>query len=135
VSGTQPRSPGTVYCRRMDSAEQVDRFWQVARARARLTAMPGYFGPTALESVPPPTWTWGEVAGEADAFVARAIADGEVETSAPLAAYDDGERPTVGALSILCDGADRPRALLSTSEVHERGDELVERSTVIYSED
>lgn len=119
----------------MESAEQVDRFWQVARARARLTAMPGYFGPTALESVPPPTWTWGEAAGEADDFVAQAIADGEIETSAPLAAYDDGERPTIGALSILCDGAERPRALLSTTEVLERGSDLVERSRVIYSED
>jgi uncharacterized protein YhfF len=119
----------------MESEQQVARFWQVARARARLTAMPGYFGPTALESVPPPTWTWGELAGEADAFVERAIADGEIETSAPLAAYDDGVLPTVGALSILCDGADRPRALLSTSEVLERGGELVERSRVIYSED
>jgi hypothetical protein len=37
----------------VDQAE-VERFWALARSQARITSMPGYFGPTTVEVVTPP---------------------------------------------------------------------------------
>ena len=38
---------------------EVRAFWDVARMHANLNAAPSYFGPTPLESVPPPAWSYG----------------------------------------------------------------------------
>ena len=44
-----------------------------------------------------------------------------------------GELPEVGVLSILCDGAGKPRALVQVSDVTLSGDDVVESFTVVYS--
>lgn len=49
--------------------EELRVFWELARFHAKLNAAPTYFGPTTLESVPPPAWAYGESAEESDAFV------------------------------------------------------------------
>lgn len=116
-----------------EQAERVEAFWRLARFHARLNAAPSYFGPTALESVPPPTWAWGDDGAEADAFAERVVSDGEAEVSAAVGDYDGVELPTAGTLSILCDGSGRPRALLQVTHVEERGDQVVERSRVVYA--
>ena len=51
--------------------EELRVFWEVARYHAKLNAAPSYFGPTTLESVPPPAWAYGDSPGESDAFVSQ----------------------------------------------------------------
>ena len=50
--------------------ERVHRFWEVASAHARLNAVPAYFGPNVLDSVPPPAWSFGDGAEQADELLA-----------------------------------------------------------------
>ncbi|KRE92604.1 hypothetical protein ASG76_16710 [Nocardioides sp. Soil774] len=111
--------------------EELRVFWDLARYHAKLNAAPTYFGPTTLESVPPPAWAWGETPEESDAFVVSVLADEAGRTSAPVSDYD-GVLPEVGVLSILCDGAGTPRALVEVSGVRVEADEVVESFTVVY---
>lgn len=111
---------------------EVRQFWDLARFHAKLNAAPSYFGPTALESVPPPAWSYGETGSEADDFVAQALEEEGGQTSAAVADYD-GVLPEAGTLSILCDGSGKPRALLEVSDVATVDGEVVESFRVVYS--
>jgi uncharacterized protein YhfF len=111
--------------------EELRVFWDLARYHAKLNAAPTYFGPTTLESVPPPAWAYGDSAEESDAFVTRVLADDEGRTTAPSADYA-GDLPETGTLSILCDGSGVPRALVEVSDVTVSGDEVVESFRVVY---
>jgi uncharacterized protein YhfF len=111
--------------------EELRVFWDLARFHAKLNAAPTYFGPTTLESVPPPAWAYGESAEESDAFVARVLAEERGEMAASAADYGD-ELPEVGVLSILCDGSGVPRALVEVTDVTQAGDEVVESFRVVY---
>ncbi len=111
--------------------EELRVFWELARYHAKLNAAPTYFGPTTLESVPPPAWAYGESTEESDAFVAQVLADDRGETTADLADYA-GELPEVGVMSILCDGSGGPRALVEVSDVAVADDRVVEAFKVVY---
>jgi len=111
--------------------EELRVFWELARYHAKLNAAPTYFGPTTLESVPPPAWAYGESPDESDAFVARVLADEKGETTATADEYA-GELPATGVLSILCDGSGKPRALVEVSGVTVTGDDVVESFKVVY---
>lgn len=111
--------------------EELRVFWELARFHAKLNAAPSYFGPTTLESVPPPAWAYGDSAQESDAFVEQVLADERGETTADAVDYL-GDLPQVGVLSILCDGSGVPRALVEVSEVRTTGDEVVEAFRVVY---
>jgi uncharacterized protein YhfF len=111
--------------------EELRVFWELARYHAKLNAAPTYFGPTTLESVPPPAWAYGESVEESDAFVAQVLADEQGRTTAAAADYGD-ELPEVGVLSILCDGSGVPRALVEVADVTLAGDEVVESFKVVY---
>lgn len=111
--------------------EELRVFWELARFHAKLNAAPSYFGPTTLESVPPPAWAYGDSAQESDAFVEQVLADERGETTADAADYL-GDLPEVGVLSILCDGSGVPRALVEVSEVRTTGDQVVEAFRVVY---
>ncbi len=111
--------------------EELRVFWELARFHAKLNAAPSYFGPTTLESVPPPAWAYGDSAQESDAFVEQVLADERGETTADAADYL-GDLPQVGVLSILCDGSGVPRALVEVSDVRTVGDEVVEAFRVVY---
>jgi uncharacterized protein YhfF len=111
--------------------EELRVFWELARYHAKLNAAPTYFGPTTLESVPPPAWAYGDAAGESDAFVARVLADDRGETTATVEEYA-GELPEVGVLSILCDGSGKPRALVEVAGVTVSGHDVVESFKVVY---
>jgi uncharacterized protein YhfF len=111
--------------------EELRVFWDLARFHAKLNAAPTYFGPTTLESVPPPAWAYGDSAEESDDFVARVLADERGETSAAVADYGD-DLPESGVLSILCDGTGKPRALVEVTDVTRSGDEVVESFKVVY---
>lgn len=106
-------------------------FWDLARFHARLNAAPSYFGPTTLESLPPPAWSFGDTVEEADTFAREVLAGDGGRTTSPRADYGE-ELPEAGVLSILCDGAGRPVALLETSGVQAGPDEVVERFRVVY---
>jgi len=111
--------------------EELRVFWDLARFHAKLNAAPTYFGPTTLESVPPPAWAYGDSAEESDAYVASVLADEGGSTTAAVGDYA-GDLPQEGVLSILCDGSGRPRALVEVSDVSVTGDELTESFTVVY---
>lgn len=111
--------------------EELRVFWELARFHAKLNAAPTYFGPTTLESVPPPAWAYGDSPEESDAFLAQVLADEQGVTTAAAADYGD-ELPEVGVLSILCDGSGVPRALVEITEVAVTGDDVVEAFRVVY---
>jgi hypothetical protein len=111
--------------------EELRVFWELARFHAKLNAAPTYFGPTTLESVPPPAWAYGDSPEESDAFLAQVLADEQGVTTATAADYG-GELPEVGVLSILCDGSGVPRALVEITEVAVTGDDVVEAFRVVY---
>lgn len=112
---------------------EVRAFWDLARFHAKLNAAPSYFGPTTLESVPPPAWSFGETPQEADAFLSAMLESGLGSTSAPLEDYGD-EVPVAGVLSILCDGKGQPRALLETTSVDVEDGEVTESLRVVYAD-
>lgn len=102
-----------------DVDETLESFWREAVFRARLIHVPSYFGPTPLEVVRPPAWAFGTTAAEADAFV-RDAASGKTSALAGSQrdyAADPEPLPEAGELGIVVDGADRPRLLVTVTEV------------------
>lgn len=104
--------------RTQDVAEgEVERFWLEARRQARLDTMPGYFGPSTLGALPPPTWSFGD--DEAAERLLEQVLTG-VRTAATSARADyesEDDLPARGQMSILVDALGHPRALLVTTEV------------------
>jgi uncharacterized protein YhfF len=98
---------------------EVRSFWDLARFHAKLNVAPSYFGPTTLEVVPPPAWSFGATPEQSDELLALVL-DG-TKTAAASALWDyeaDGEQlPEPGTLSIILDGRDHPRALIQITEV------------------
>lgn len=113
--------------------DEIGTFWELARFHAKLNVAPAYFGPTTLEVVRPPAWSFGETPEDADEFVAGLDSDERLKTSTPAEEYADegAEMPVAGSLSILCNGAGHPVALLEIEEV-EIGADIVEHFRVIY---
>ena len=112
--------------------EELRVFWDLARFHAKLNAAPTYFGPTTLESVPPPAWAYGESAAESDAYVESVLADERGEHDRSRWRDYAGDLPQPGVLSILCDGSGRPRALVEVSDVSVTGDDVTESFRVVY---
>lgn len=98
---------------------EVDSFWELARVHAKLTSMPAYFGPTTLEVVQPPAWSFGGTPEQADELLALVLDGTKTATASALWDYEaDGAAiPTVGELSIVVDGAGHPHALIATTDV------------------
>lgn len=104
------------------AGSSIDAFWALASRHAHLDVVPGYFGPTPLESVPPPAWSFGATPEQADELLDLVLEGTKTATASALWDYEaDGEDlPQVGALGIVLDGAGRPRALLETTAVEVR---------------
>lgn len=111
---------------------RVRAFWEVAKRHAKLGRMPGWFGPSALESVPPPAWSLGFSRGEADQSLAALLERGSVVIEVAVSDYAGEPLPCVGTLGIVLDGADEPRALVATGAVDVLGDRVVERIDLLY---
>jgi uncharacterized protein YhfF len=113
---------------------EVRAFWELARFHAKFNSAPSYFGPTTLEVVVPPAWSYGGSREESDAFVASVLSGETSSTEADHSEYDDAEAPlpTVGSLSILCDGSGRPAALLEVTRVDLDGARVAEHFRVVY---
>jgi uncharacterized protein YhfF len=97
----------------------VEAFWELARFHAKLNSAPTYFGPTTLEVVPPPAWSFGSTPQGADELLALVLDGTKTATASALWDYEaEGEAlPEVGSLSILVDGSGHPRALITTTDV------------------
>ena len=112
---------------------EVERFWELAKVHARLNPVPSYFGPGSLESVPPPTFSLGDTPAAADQAVAALLDEkgAVLETERGAFASED-ELPVVGALGIVLDGNDHPRALVETTGVSVEGEKVREELRVVY---
>lgn len=98
--------------------EEIANFWEVARSRGHLNIAPGYFGPTPLESVPPPAWAFGGTPEQADELLALVRSGRKTATASARWDYpEDDDVPRPGSLGIVLDGAGRPHVLLSTTDV------------------
>lgn len=99
--------------------EQIEAFWNLARFHARLNTAPGYLGPTPIESLRPPAWAFGATPEHADELAALVVAGTKTATASALWDYEaTGESvPEPGEMSIILDGAGRPVALITTTEV------------------
>ncbi|ANH39815.1 ASCH domain protein [Nocardioides dokdonensis FR1436] len=97
----------------------VESFWDLARFHAKLNTAPSYFGPTTLEMLPPPAWSFGATPEEADALLALVLDGTKTATSSALWDYEAENEPLpeVGTMGIVVDGAGNPRALVETTDV------------------
>lgn len=101
----------------MGEHSAVEAFWELARFHARLNTAPSYFGPTALEVVPPIAWSFGADPAEADELLGLVLAGTKTATASALRDYEGDPLPERGTLSILLDGSGHPRALLEATDV------------------
>jgi uncharacterized protein YhfF len=99
--------------------DAVAAFWETAKRRAKMTSIPGYFGPSPVESVPPPAWSFGANPEQADELLALVLDGTKTATTSALADYEseDEPLPEIGTLGIVLDGSGTPRALVVTTEV------------------
>ena len=97
----------------------VEAFWELARFHARLNVAPSYFGPTTLEVVPPPAWSFGATPEQADELLALVLNGTKTATASAGWDYEaEGESlPQAGTLGIILDGRGHPRALIETTAV------------------
>lgn len=102
-----------------DADDAVNDFWNEAKRRIHLEEISVYVGPSPLASVPPPAWSFGGTAEQADALLALVLDGRKTATASALWEYDaeDSPLPESGNLAIVLDGSGRPRALLATTEV------------------
>lgn len=103
----------------MEPLSEIEAFWVDARIRARLNPASGYFGPGVNDSLPPPAWSFGATASQADRLLALVLEGTKTATASALWDYEAQEQdvPEPGGLSIVLDGAGRPRALIVTTGV------------------
>ncbi len=102
-----------------DVDEALETFWRRAVFRAKLNHVPSYFGPTPLEVVRPPAWSFGTTADEAAGFV-RDLLDGRTTAIAGSRrdySAEGGLLPETGELGIVVDGDGTPAALVVVAEV------------------
>ncbi|SOC56675.1 ASCH domain-containing protein [Ornithinimicrobium cerasi] len=116
---------------------ELRAFWADARVRGGLNPAEAYIGATASDTLPPPAWSFGATAEEADRLLALVLAGRKTATASVLWEYEteararqpqeegdtlvetrlDLDLPTPGALSIVLDGEEVPRALIRTTHV------------------
>lgn len=124
----------------MDDAE-ISAFWADARVRGGLNPAGAYLGATVSETLPPPAWSFGSTAEEADRLLDLVLAGRKTATASTLWEYQEDARrraepddagaegdtlvrtevdlalPRPGLLSIVVDGRGTPRALIRTTHV------------------
>lgn len=99
--------------------DEIQSFWDDARLRAKVNRVPGYLGVTTREALAPPAWSFGATPEDADELLQLVLAGTKTATSSAVRDYETGEEevPDEGDLSIITDGAGRPRALIQTTSV------------------
>ncbi len=102
-----------------DQAGEIQDFWEMARGRAGVGRLDVVTGTSSTATVPPPAWAFGDNPGLADDLLGLVLDGTKTATASSLAELEaTGEPvPRPGDLSILLDGAGRPRALIRTTRV------------------
>ncbi|HLV03123.1 ASCH domain-containing protein [uncultured Georgenia sp.] len=97
----------------------VEAYWATARKRAGLDRLDVVVGQQPLGTVPPPAWSFGSDPTTADARLALLLEGRKTATASPAQLYgwQGVPLPAPGDLSIVLDGAGRPRALVVTTGV------------------
>ncbi len=95
----------------------LQRFWALANRYARVGDLDVVVGTPWGEAVAPPAWSFGDSPELADAAVALVLCGAKTATTALRQDYSDEPLPKSGDLSIILDGAGRPRALIRTVQV------------------
>ncbi|TNC18567.1 ASCH domain-containing protein [Georgenia sp. 311] len=100
----------------------VASYWATARKRAGLNRLDVVVGQQALGAVQPPAWSFGSGSEEADSLLDLVLAGRKTATASAESPYSAQgvPVPVPGDLSIILDGAGRPRALIVTTEVEVR---------------
>ncbi len=111
--------------------EELRVFWDLARFHAKLNAAPSYFGPTTLESVPPPAWSFGETPAQSDEFARRFSRTSPARPPLPLRTTP-ATSPRPGCSPSCATASGKPRALVEVTEVAVGADEVVEAFRVVY---
>ena len=98
---------------------EIERFWRVASFKAKLTTLPGYLPASSLEMVPPPAWSFGADAEQADELLSLVLGGTKTATASAERDYAaEGEPlPEPGTMGIVLDGEGHPRALIETTQV------------------
>jgi len=99
--------------------DEINRFWETARGRAGLGRLSVVTGTSAATALPPPVWAFGATPEQADELLALVLEGTKTATASARWEYEaEGEElPRPGDLSIILDGAGRPRALVRTTAV------------------
>lgn len=122
----------------MTADDEITRFWETAKRHAKLEALPGYFGPSALESLTPPAWAFGADAEQADALLALVLDGTKTATASAYWDYEaEGEAlPEAGTMNIVLDGSGHPRALVAITDVRTVAfDDVSEEHAYLEGED
>ncbi|KGN33802.1 hypothetical protein N802_08320 [Knoellia sinensis KCTC 19936] len=119
MTDSQDARPETELADTTEADERVLAFWERARPHAIRGVVPAYMGPSPLESVTPPAWSFGATPEHADELLDLVLAGTKTATSGALWDYEaeDEPLPEVGTLSIVLDASGTPRALLETTDV------------------
>ena len=118
-SDRSPSAEGSANGAEAETQTELEAFWTRARNVAGIAPLEAVLGQDDAASLRPPAFAFGDSQEMSDRL-AKLVLDGEKSaTSAWLASYEaEGiDIPEVGDLSIMCDGADRPLALLRTADV------------------
>lgn len=99
--------------------DEVEAFWREAVRHTRFEGIPGYLPGSTLGVIPPPSWSFGGTARQADELLELVLAGTKTATASAWWDYEaEGEPlPEVGTLGIVLDSAGAPRALLATTRV------------------
>jgi len=99
--------------------DALQDFWRVARSRAGIGNADVYLGIPWGEAVVPPAWSFGDSPELADSLLNLVLSGAKRATTGVEQEYLDQNEPLPqpGELSIILDGAGRPRALVREIEV------------------
>lgn len=99
--------------------DEIGAFWTDAKIVAGLNPASAYGGPIPADTVPPPAWSFGVDAAQADRLLALVLDGTKTATSSALWDYEEENAPLpeAGDLSIVLDADDHPRALIRTTSV------------------
>lgn len=102
-----------------ETAQAIDRFWQVARVAARQSTLGGVLSESPSGTVPPPAFAFGDSPELADELLELVLAGTKTATAELVSVFEaSGEpMPVPGDLWIVLDGAGAPRALIRTTRV------------------
>lgn len=103
-------------------AEALTAFWETARSHASIGRLSVVTGMSVAATVPPPAWSFGDNPALADQLLGLVLEGTKTATASSLVELEvAGEAvPEPGDLSIVLDGAGRPRALIRTTHVEVR---------------